>query len=248
MGAGKEVGKALFGLAGLAMKSGGKFLGEKLNSDFISEVGESAGAVTERTGELLGQAVDGVGSAVSGVVTGDSSKISSGADEFGGAVGSALTGAATGVGQVFTEGKRFAKGVIDGDTAAVKSSGRTLAKNACVAVIGVGVLDFCGAIDVLPDAPVGGDGPEGVDGLADNSAADESNVAGDGVEDIDPASEVGVLSVEPHYVFGHFRDDGVYVDGYWRDGDGDTSVDLSAENGGGYLRSDPDGDPSNNLS
>lgn len=42
--------------------------------------------------------------------------------------------------------------------------------------------------------------------------------------------------VDPHYVRGYYRADGTYVEGYWRDGDGDTSIDLSKEEGGGYIR------------
>lgn len=53
--------------------------------------------------------------------------------------------------------------------------------------------------------------------------------------------------VNPHDVQGYTRNDGIEVDGYWRDGDSDTSVDLSVEEGGGYDQTNPDGDPSNNL-
>ena len=42
--------------------------------------------------------------------------------------------------------------------------------------------------------------------------------------------------VDPHHVNGYFRQDGTYVKGYFRDGDGNTSVDRSLEQGGGYLR------------
>lgn len=42
--------------------------------------------------------------------------------------------------------------------------------------------------------------------------------------------------VDPHYVRGYYRADGTYVEGYWRDGDGDTSIDLTKEEGGGYIR------------
>ncbi|WP_280771829.1 hypothetical protein [Salipaludibacillus daqingensis] len=45
--------------------------------------------------------------------------------------------------------------------------------------------------------------------------------------------------VQPHEVDGYYREDGTYVDGYYRDGDGDTSVNLTAEEGGGYYRSNP---------
>lgn len=53
--------------------------------------------------------------------------------------------------------------------------------------------------------------------------------------------------VEPHYVDAYIRKDGTYVEGYWRDGDGDTSVDLQVDQGGGYVRSNPDDSIWNNL-
>ena len=54
--------------------------------------------------------------------------------------------------------------------------------------------------------------------------------------------------VRPHWVQAHFRADGTFVEGYWRDGDGDTSIDLNVFEGGGYYRSNPDGYLYNNLS
>lgn len=49
-----------------------------------------------------------------------------------------------------------------------------------------------------------------------------------------------------HYVSGHVQNN-KFVEGYWRDGDGDTSIDLNKNQGGGYLRSNPDGLRANNL-
>jgi tryptophan-rich sensory protein len=60
-------------------------------------------------------------------------------------------------------------------------------------------------------------------------------------------SESSTTFVDPHYVSGYEREDGTYVDGYWRDGDGDTSINRTVEEGGGYWRSNPDGNPHNNL-
>jgi len=50
--------------------------------------------------------------------------------------------------------------------------------------------------------------------------------------------------VEAHYVSGYERKDGTSVDGYWRDGDGNTSIDRDD---GVYLRSNPDDRIDNNL-
>lgn len=53
-------------------------------------------------------------------------------------------------------------------------------------------------------------------------------------------------AVDPHYVQDYYQTDGTHVEGYWRDGDSDTAHDLTAEEGGGYLQSNPDGDVSHN--
>lgn len=53
--------------------------------------------------------------------------------------------------------------------------------------------------------------------------------------------------VKPHYVDPYIRKDGTLVKGYFRDGDGNTSIPRTVEQGGGYIRSNPDGNPFNNL-
>ncbi|QCX33146.1 hypothetical protein FDN13_05210 [Caloramator sp. E03] len=42
--------------------------------------------------------------------------------------------------------------------------------------------------------------------------------------------------VDPHWVNGYKRKDGTFVNGYWRDGDGNTNINLDKEHGGGYYR------------
>ncbi|RXJ02224.1 hypothetical protein DS745_07490 [Anaerobacillus alkaliphilus] len=61
------------------------------------------------------------------------------------------------------------------------------------------------------------------------------------------SQDSGIHRVEPHFVEGYTKANGTEVQGYWRDGDGDTSVNRTAEEGGGYNRSNPDGNPDNNL-
>ncbi|KAB7665574.1 hypothetical protein F9279_20190 [Bacillus sp. B1-b2] len=64
---------------------------------------------------------------------------------------------------------------------------------------------------------------------------------------VDVNNIVGTHNVNPHYVQGYTKSDGTQVDGYWRDGDSDTHHDLTASEGGGYERTNPDGDLTNNL-
>lgn len=46
----------------------------------------------------------------------------------------------------------------------------------------------------------------------------------------------GETFVKPHWVDDYTKSDGTFVSGFWRDGDGDTSVDLTEDEGGGYFR------------
>lgn len=63
-----------------------------------------------------------------------------------------------------------------------------------------------------------------------------------------PAQESpGNHFVQPHEVDAYYRNDGTYVEGYYRDGDGDTSVNTDIEDGGGYTRSNPDDSLLNNF-
>ena len=41
--------------------------------------------------------------------------------------------------------------------------------------------------------------------------------------------------VKPHHVNAYDKADGTHVNALWRDGDGDTTVNLSEDQGGGYM-------------
>ena len=53
--------------------------------------------------------------------------------------------------------------------------------------------------------------------------------------------------VQPHEVNHYIRKDGTQVEGYYRDGDGNTNINHPLSQGGGYYSSNPDGNPFNNL-
>jgi hypothetical protein len=44
--------------------------------------------------------------------------------------------------------------------------------------------------------------------------------------------------VKPHHVDSYVRKDGTFVEGYYRDGDNNTSIDRDVNHGGGYWRRD----------
>ncbi|HDR7251523.1 hypothetical protein ACS52_14325 [Bacillus cereus] len=68
------------------------------------------------------------------------------------------------------------------------------------------------------------------------------------VTDTSNVDYAGDHFVEPHSVSSYDRQDGTHVEGYWRDGDGNTDIDATTENGGGYIQTNPDGILENNFS
>lgn len=76
-----------------------------------------------------------------------------------------------------------------------------------------------------------------VDVLVPNDTVRDYDVGGN-----PPSSNDEEHFVNPHWVDEYERSDGTQVDGYWRDGDGDTSVDRGVEEGGGWMQGNPSGD------
>ncbi|WP_340701067.1 hypothetical protein [Brevibacillus borstelensis] len=58
----------------------------------------------------------------------------------------------------------------------------------------------------------------------------------DAIDPFNSLDSIDFVHVDPHEVSGYFRDDGTYVDPYWRDGDHNPLTTLTKEEGGGYYR------------
>lgn len=222
MGFFKELGQIAGTIAGGVLGGGTYLIGELLDNDFIKEVGESAYQATENTGKTIGQAADGAFSVVAGIIAEDEMMIDKGLEEIGEIATTTVSGFAQGATHLIENGAGVIDGLANGDTDKAFESGRNLAKIAATSVIAIGVFE---ALDVF-------DGLDDIDGVDDVAYID--------------LEEAEIHDVEPHYVEGHMRE-GTYIEGYWRDGDGNTDVDLSSENGGGYIRTNPDGIINNNL-
>lgn len=234
MAFGRDLGKGAGKLVGGLVKLGTDKVADVTDSRFIREVGEAAERATIRTGELAGRAADGIGGTVRGVVSGDSQMAKDGLKETGSAAMDTLTGVALGIGTVANDGATVFKCIKSGHTATAGAAARNIAKVAVVSVLAVGVLDVLDVVDI------------GSEGIAEGEVENGDSVAA--TNEVDPSvGEPNIHFVEPHEVSSYVRADGTQVAGYWRDGDGDSDVDLSAEDGGGYHRSDPDGITGNNL-
>lgn len=236
MGFLKSLGTAVGDLTGGVLGGVVSAIGEASGSDFLKEVGQGVHRATRATGELLGDAAEGAVSAVEGLLDQDDLKINAGLGQLGGAVGRTAQGVGHTVGGLVQNGGKVIDGFVNDDANLAMDGLRAVAKTALVGAIAIGVtdavLDFDGGTDASLDDHVSAELNEGVD-LSDDNAE---------------AGGPGLHHVDPHMVSGYVTANGTEVADYWRDGDGDTSVDRSLEQGGGYWRTNPDGDPTNNLS
>ena len=148
------------------------------------------------------------------------------------------------------------EGVVNNDDALVKQGlGQigTTTKNTAIG-IGQGVLATGSMVVTSVEGVIEGDYDKAKSAAKNVGIVVAAGVIGLGIiegvdllENAETPTPVDVHSVDPHYVNDYARADGTQVDGYWRDGDEDTSVNLDKEHGGGYLQSNPDGILSNNL-
>ncbi|TXC78494.1 DUF3892 domain-containing protein [Metabacillus litoralis] len=240
---GKFAGKATGTVIGGAIN----VVGDVTGSKFINEVGDGVKKASEFAGDTVGQIADGAWNTASGLIQDDKHKMDQGLNDMGDSVGRTAKGVYHTAKNTYGSGKTAYEGFRDGDDIKVKQGLRDIGKTVAISTLAVGMVD-------LVDGADGGDPASSTQNMADAGTEGVSNVqyAETHVAQTEVASttetpeQPGTHQVQPHWVEGHWRD-GVWIEGYWRDGDGNTAVNLSEEDGGGYLRTDADGNPTNNL-
>lgn len=228
MSNGKDVGGFLGSLVGGVIGGPIKFIGEVTDMKLIEEIGDGVINSTRFTGETVGQVLGGSVNAIRGVVTDDPTLIDDGLEDLGDAGSRTLTGVVCAAKNIVANGGNVITGIVDNDIDQVKEGASGLVKTAAVGALAVGIIDIVG--DVGLDADTDTD----VATIETNSSEVATN-------------DAELHHVTPHYVEDYDRADGTHVEGYWRDGDGNTNTDLSEEQGGGYMQSNPDNQTENNL-
>ncbi|MBT2756721.1 hypothetical protein J7E71_12220 [Mesobacillus foraminis] len=245
---GKGAGEFVGGVTGGIIKG----VGEVTGSQFIKEVGDGVKNSTEFAGKQLGNLAEGAWNIGSGIVNKDDSKVEKGFTDIGEGVTSTAKAVGQGVVSTAKSVGNVAGGIMDGDEERWKQGLRDVGKTVAVGALGVSILDVADVVDVNGNEG-GFDGSNTGGGMAMGSdsqpasvhAADpndgqavsgESGISGEYVNEENPNGHF----VKAHWVDGYTRADGTYVEGYWRDGDGDTSVNRSVEQGGGWNQSNPD--------
>ena len=206
-------------VTGKVIGEGIKLIGNATDSDFLKEVGEGVYQTTKNSGEILGQFAEGSYTMVKGAIGKDKDEVVEGLKDVGAATGRTVTGIGKGMKNTVVSSFEVVSGAINDDSEAMKQGASKLAKTALIGAFSIGVLD---AMDIIGD-----------DG-AEIDLTDSGDIRDYG-EEIDLTDSGDISFVHPHVV---------HTDGgdYWRDGDGDTGIDLSISEGGGFLRSSPRSD------
>ncbi|MFJ5718140.1 hypothetical protein [Neobacillus sp. NPDC093127] len=221
MGLFHDIGKFSGKVAGIVIGGPIQVVGELTGLDLIEDIGRGVQKASTFAGETVGTFTDGAVGTVSGIIQDDPSKRDEGLINMGNAIGTTAKGVYTTAKTTLKNGVDVIGGAMDGDMNTVKRGAAGIIKTVAVGALAIGVVDLV-------------DEADGID--LDSDVAD-TNI------DSDP----GVHHVDPHYVNGYVRSDGTEVSGYWRDGDGDPNTHLTAEQGGGYIRTNPDGIEENNI-
>jgi hypothetical protein len=232
---GKGAGELIGGVTGGLIKG----VGEITGSDFIKEVGDGVKNSTEFAGKQLGNVAEGVWNVGSGIINKDDSKIDKGLSDVGEGVGNTAKAVGQGISSTAKSVGNVAGGIIDGDDERWKQGLREVGKTVAVGALGVSILDVADVIDINGNES-GVDGGNNIN--TESMAMTDSNGEVEGTNSQETISEENpnTHNVNAHWVEGYYRADGTYVEGYWRDGDGDTSVNRTAEQGGGWTQSNPD--------
>ncbi|MBE9236871.1 hypothetical protein IQ227_12765 [Anabaena aphanizomenioides LEGE 00250] len=244
MGFLKTFGNIAGKIIGSTVGGGIEVVGNYLDSNFIKEVGQGVYQSTVASTETLATLADGVVTAVHGVATDDEQKIASGFSDVENAVKSTAIGVGRTLGYTATSVGEVFNGLANNDLEMAGRGAKKVAKVIAVGTLAVGIGDILILGDtIIPDVEIINESlvmeAEIFDNPSDMSEMDV--VLYEDVSEVNALEEVSNFTndvdyVQPHWVSGYERN-GTYIEGYWRDGDGNTSENLTSEQGGGYFRS-----------
>ena len=242
MGFFKELGQGAGWLVGEVTGGIIKGVGEATGSTFIQEVGDGVKSSTEFLGKQLGNVAEGAWNVGSGLVTNDDRKIDQGFDDLGEGVTSTAKAVGQGISSTVQNVGNVAGGLIDGDETRWKHGLREVGKTVAVGALGVSILDAADVIDI--------NGNEG--GIEGNDQTGNESIAMEQQSEVAQVQTVSSdISSEPEQEYiAEENPNEHFVEPYTRtlesgetivvDGDGDTSIDRTVEQGGGWNQENPD--------
>lgn len=238
MGFFEELGDFVGTVAGGVVGGAIGVVGGIVDSDFIKEVGEGVFYASKNAGNIIGQTVDGAVTVADGIINSESEKIDEGLNSIGEAGTNFVSGVGNGVKAIINNGGDVIDGLSQGDNDKVFEASKNIIKIAAVAHFAVGISHYVGGIDGL-DHHIADAGHitdvshvSDVHTITDAPHVSDTHLIADAVHN---NNSNDMHYVQPHHVNAYDKADGTHVNEYWRDGDGDTTVNLSKNQGGGYM-------------
>ncbi|MFC7685775.1 HNH endonuclease [Ureibacillus sp. GCM10028918] len=142
----KKTGSFLGKVAGTITGEPMKFLGKKLNNEYIQEIGEEVKNASTNTGTILGGIAEGTWNTASGLINKDEHKREEGISELKDTTIKTAKGVGYSIKNTYTSGKNVVQGVVYNDKEQLINGAKEIGKTVAVATIAVGVLD---ALDIV---------------------------------------------------------------------------------------------------
>ncbi|MEC1525654.1 HNH endonuclease [Neobacillus niacini] len=142
----KDTGKVLGEIAGYVTGEPLKYLGKKINSEYIQEIGKEIKKATENTGSMLGNVAEGTWETSSGIINTDNEKRDAGLNELKKSAATMAKGVGGSLKNTYSNGKDVVTGITTNNRDQLLQGAKGLGKTAAVATLTFGVLD---ALDIM---------------------------------------------------------------------------------------------------
>lgn len=143
----RKTSKQIGEVSGIVIGEPIKFLGRKLNKEFIIDIGETVKQASIQSLDSAGQAAEGVWNTSSGLFQKDPQKVQEGLGDIKGFAVRTGKGIVEVSKHTFQNGENVYKGIRDGDQERLLAGTKELAKTVAVTTLAVGALDFLDIVD-----------------------------------------------------------------------------------------------------
>lgn len=135
-------------IAGAVMGEPVKFVGKKVKSEFVQNVGSGIKHVTANTGEVLGGLGQGTWDTAAGLVRKDKDQHRTGLNELGKTATHTAKGMGRSLKYTYGNGKDIVLGAVHKDKDRMVHGAKRLGETVAIGTLSIGVLDVVGVIDV----------------------------------------------------------------------------------------------------
>lgn len=144
----KKIGSAIGKTVGTVTGEPIKYLGKKMNNDFVQDVGEGVKQATSNTGTIVGGLTEGAWQTTSGLIHKDEQKRNEGLQELKGTTVQTAKGIGRGIKNTALSGKDVIEGAVTKDQDKMMTGAKALGKTAIIGTLAFGIAD---GLDIIGD-------------------------------------------------------------------------------------------------